>query len=363
MLLAWGVLELAAIPAVPLDATTPGPAQRWTAERARVWYQTQPWLCGFNYIPANDINYTEMWMGSGFDPAVIAHELALAPPIGFNCVRVVLSYVDWQGDRAGFLQRFDDFLNLCQRNGLRVLPCFFDDCAFGPLKDPIYGPQPKLVPGWYANAWSPSPGHKTVVNVSAFPDLQRYVQDVVGAHQDDPRVLGWDLYNEAGNSGMGGSSFPLLRAVFGWARAIGPRQPITSGVYNLKSPLTPFLLSNSDVITFHCYARAAELQGMINRLRSEGRPLICTEWLNRNGGSIPAACLPVFERNDVGCLSWGLVNGRTQTNLNWGHRPGQPDPPHWQHDLYRGDFTPNDPAEIASFQHAIVQIRQKASGQ
>lgn len=35
--------------------------QRWPAEKAWQWYKQQPWLCGFNYIPATAINYTEMW--------------------------------------------------------------------------------------------------------------------------------------------------------------------------------------------------------------------------------------------------------------------------------------------------------------
>jgi hypothetical protein len=28
---------------------------RWPAEKAWQWYKQQPWLCGFNYIPARAI--------------------------------------------------------------------------------------------------------------------------------------------------------------------------------------------------------------------------------------------------------------------------------------------------------------------
>jgi hypothetical protein len=123
--------------------------------------------------------------------------------------------------------------------------------------------------------------------------------------------------------------------------------------------MNSFLLSHSDVITFHCYSPPADLRAIIARLQTEGRPrpLICTEWLNRNAGSTVAACLPVFAETDIGCLSWGLVNGKTQTNLNWGHRPGQPDPPHWQHDLYRGDLTPYDPGELNLFHDTIRKMQ------
>ena len=46
-------------------------------------------------------------------------------------------------------------------------------------------------------------------------------------------------------------------------------------------------------------------------------------------------------------MMWGLVNGKTQTDLPWGHRPehGEYKGP-WQHDIYHGDFTPYDQTEI-----------------
>ena len=54
--------------------------------------------------------------------------------------------------------------------------------------------------------------------------------------------------------------------------------------------------------------------------------MINTEWLNRGRGSLVETCLPVFAREKVGCMHWGLVNGKTQTDLPWGHRPGDPEP-------------------------------------
>ena len=80
---------------------------------------------------------------------------------------------------------------------------------------------------------------------------------------------------------------------------------------------------------------------------AKGRPVICTEWMNRPVGSTVEACLKLFADADVGCMAWGLVNGKTQTHLKWGHRPEMlPYTGEWQHDLYRGDFTPYKQAEI-----------------
>ena len=46
--------------------------------------------------------------------------------------------------------------------------------------------------------------------------------------------------------------------------------------------------------------------------------------------------------------------------LNWGHRPGQPDPPVWQHDLYRPDHTAYRAEEIEFFR-AVIGTRGQES--
>ncbi len=68
-----------------------------------------------------------------------------------------------------------------------------------------------------------------------------------------------------------------------------------------------------------------------------------------------ADCLSIFKAENVGAIYWGLVNGRTQTNLNWGHKPGDPEPKRWQHDLFRGDLTAYDVGEIELFHKLIAQ--------
>lgn len=68
-----------------IPATSHG---QWSKEKAMQWYNKQPWPCGFNYVPANAISYTEMWMDYSFDPKLIDAELKLAQDIGFNCLRV-----------------------------------------------------------------------------------------------------------------------------------------------------------------------------------------------------------------------------------------------------------------------------------
>ncbi|MBN1125157.1 MAG: cellulase family glycosylhydrolase [Sedimentisphaerales bacterium] len=326
---------------------------RWTRKTAWNWFNNQPWPCGFNYIPANAISYTEMWMPYCFDPEFIDKELALAETVGFNCLRVVLPFVVWEYDPAAFKNRLDVFLKICDIHGLKVMFALFDDCVFGPITDPVYGKQPDVVKGWYANGWTPSPGHSMVRDPKTWPRLEKYVKDIIHTFKDDPRVWVWDLYNEPTNGGLGNVSLPLVTKVFTWAREIYPMQPLTIGQFNGNGKLNEIIHRNSDIITFHNYNPADNLLRQIESLKKHGRPIINTEWLNRGRDSNVETCLPIFAKEKVGCLHWGLVNGKTQTHLHWGWRPGKGEPNVWQHDIFRSDGIPYRPEEISLFRAHI----------
>ncbi len=326
----------------------------WTKAKAAEWYEKQPWPCGFNYIPANAVSYTAMWMPDCFDPALIDKELALAQSVGFNCLRVVLPFVVWEHDPAAFKQRLGEFLSVCDKRRFKVMFCLFDDCAFGSdekLKDPWYGKQPEVLKGWYANGWTPSPGHAMVRDPKSWHRLEKYVTDIVSSFKDDRRVWVWDLYNEPTNGGLGDVSIPLVVEVFAWARAVAPSQPLTVGKWNGNDKLNDLIFRNSDIITFHDYNSAEDLTKNIESLKSHGRPLINTEWLNRASVSKVETCLPVFKSENVGCMHWGLVNGKTQTHLHYGSRPGSETPASapWQHDLFHGSHEPYDRNELRLF--------------
>jgi hypothetical protein len=336
--------------AAGLSIVQPAAAQprgRWSTERAWQWYNQQPWLVGFNYIPSNAINYTEMWQKESFDPATIDKELAVAQGVGFNSLRCVVQYLVWENDPEGLKQRLDAFLKIAQKRGLKVTFCLFDDCVFGPKKDPYLGKQADVVPGWYAHDWAPSPGWSRVSDPMCWPKLQRYVEDVLGRFKNDDRVLMWDLYNEPTN-GIGPASLSLVQQVYAWARDVNPSQPLTLGVWNGDRTLNEMATNIGDVISFHDYSSADEVLSEITSLKRLRRPLICTEWLKRQTGSVEKI-LPIFYRNRVGCMCWGLVNGKTQTQFCWGSKPGTPEPKVWQHDLFRNDLTPYDAKEIALF--------------
>lgn len=339
--------------------TNEAPAQdaRWPAEKAERWYAKHPWLVGCNFIPSTAINQLEMWQEATFDPQTIDRELGWAAGIGFNCIRVYLHDLAWEADAPGFRRRIDGFLELADQHGIKVIFVIFDDCW---NDSPRIGKQPDPVPGVHNSGWLQSPGKKVVNDPALWDRLERYVRGVVGALAHDDRVLLWDVYNEPGNSEQGIKSLPLLKKAFEWARSAKPSQPLSAGVWFDNKELNEFQLAASDVVTFHNYQDAANLERQIADLRKHGRPLICTEWLRREHSDVRTH-LPIFQRERVGCLNWGLVSGKTQTIYPWGSKPNAPAPKIWFHDLLYKDGTPFDAGEIALFRELTGRGRTTAA--
>ena len=318
---------------------------RWSEDKANAWYGQLPWLVGCNFVPSTAINQLEMWQADSWDPATIDRELGWAAGLGMNTVRVYLHDLAWEADAAGFKQRLGEFLAIADKHGIRPFFVFFDDCW---NDNPKIGQQPAPKPSVHNSGWLQSPGIAVVNDPAQWDRLERYVKDIVGTFADDRRVLFWDLYNEPGNSGQGAKSLPLVKKVFEWARAANPSQPLTVGVWHNNKRLNHFQVTASDIISFHNYNNADNLAAQIAELKKHNRPLVCTEWLRRGHGEV-ATCLPVFKQENVGCINWGLVSGKTQTIWPWGTKTGAPEPERWFHDLLHKDGTPHDPKEVELF--------------
>ena len=311
--------------------------ERWARDRAWEWHQGNPWLVGCNYTPSTAINQLEMWQGDTFDPETIERELGWARDLGFNTARVYLHDLVWRDDAPGFRDRISKFLEIASGRGIRPIFVFFDDCwnqEFGA------GRQPKPRPGIHNSGWVQSPGTRRVLDTSTWGELKEYVQGVMGTFREDERILMWDLYNEPGNNDLGARSLGLLEAAFRWAREIDPVQPVTVGVWRDIPELNELQRSHSDIVSFHNYNDAASLEAQIKHLKAHDRPLICTEYMARTRGSRFETHLPIFKREGVGCISWGLVRGKTQTIYPWGSEEGSPEPETWFHDIFETDGTP-----------------------
>ena len=176
----------------------------------------------------------------------------------------------------------------------------------------------------------------------------------MGAHANDERIVAWDLYNEPGNTKRGNECLPLLVNVFRWARECDPSQPLTAspwrtGVYDSTYYA---MIELSDVLSFHSYNDLeTTLSKWVEPIEKYDKPMFVTEWLCRERGNTFESHLPLWAEKKISCWQWGLVVGKTQTNLWWGENKCEP----WQHDTLHPDGTPYRPEELA----LMRELREK----
>jgi hypothetical protein len=331
---------------------------RWTEEKANTWYAQQAWPVGANFLPSTAINELEMWQAETFDATTIDRELGWAEGIGMNTMRVFLHNLVWEQDPAGFDKRIDAFLVIAARHHIRPVFVLFDSC-WDP--NPQLGPQHPPIPGVHNSGWVQAPGVKILADPTQYPRMERYVKGVVAAFANDQRVLAWDLWNEPDNgnesSYINGEAksktdiiLGLLPQVFAWARSARPSQPLTSGIWHgdwstlaAMPSMAKVQIEQSDVISFHNYGWPEDFEAHVKMLEQFHRPLLCTEYMARGAGSTFDTILPIAKQHHVAAINWGLVVGKSQTNLPWDswQRPYVKDQPTiWFHDIFHPDGAP-----------------------
>ncbi len=328
----------------------------WSAEYANAWYAKQPWMVGADYIPATAENQLEMWQAATFDRERIDKELGWAEGIGMNTMRVFLHDLLWQQDSEGFKQRISDFLAIASRHHVRVVFVLFDSCW---EPEPKLGPQNPPIPGVHNSRWVQSPGHSALRDPAQEGRLEAYVTGVVGAFANDPRIVGWDVWNEpSGDTDeLRARVRSLLPKVFAWARAANPTQPLTTPLFDETgwadghpSAIEQEQLDESDVLSFHDYHWPEIFASRAQWLLKRGRPVWCTEYLARGAGSTFEGSLPIGKRLNVAMINWGFVDGKTQTRLPWDswdipYVKGR-EPAVWHHDILRTDGRPYRQSEV-----------------
>jgi hypothetical protein len=336
----------------------------WTTDRAHDWAASRGWRVGCNFAPSSASNQLEMWRRETFDLDTIDRELGWAADLGFTSMRVFLHDLPWQHDRDGFVDRIERYLDCAHCHGIATLFVLFDG-VWNPV--PEWGPQPEPRPRVHNSRWVQSPGAALLGDPTRHSSLAPYVQGVLDHFRDDPRIDGWDLFNEPDNPNPAyrdgelppaqkwKCALELTRRVFAWAREVGPSQPLTVGVWRRSwsdpdslDELDRVCLEHSDVISFHHYGELPALERRVDALRRYARPIWCTEWLARSAGSRFDPHLAWMKAASVGAYGWGLVTGRTQTRYPWESwvRDFGDDPEPWHHDILRPDGAAYDPREI-----------------
>jgi hypothetical protein len=325
----------------------------WSAKKANAWYAKHKWINGANFIPSTAINQLEMWQADTFDPETIDRELGYAEGIGFNTMRVFLHSVAWKADSTGFKQRISRYLAIADKHHIQTIFVFFDDC-WNPNAKPGKQPEPKA--GIHNSGWLQDPGNR-INEAAEMSILKKYVTDVLTSFKHDQRIRLWDLFNESGNSAKNDGSYKLLANIFSWARSVNPDQPLSAGMWdwNLEK-LNTFQLTHSDVITYHDYEAPDLHNRVVQLLKANGMPVICTEYMARLRSSTFENTMPMLKKENVGAINWGFVSGKTNTIYAWDTpMPNGREPNIWFHDVFRKDGTPYTPDEI----NLIKQLNNK----
>lgn len=347
--------------------------QQWTKEQAWNWYNSQPWIRGFNYVASDCVNRMEQWQEYEHEKKVVTfeREFALAQENGFNAIRSVLPFEPWYYEHDGFMKRLDNFLTLAHKYGLGVMIVFGNDCTVpkGMYTEPKFGPQP--VDWGYHGGVRRSPhgvigshGYSLLDEPELAAAWTDMVGEIVGEFGHDGRVQIWDIFNEPGNGKRGDMSLSHMERFFERARSKDPIQPLTAGPWTITDrdigtlpKIQRRALELSDVISYHDYAEIETSVTILSFLKTLGRPVLNTEWLNRIQHNDVRTHLPMFYLERVGIYNWGFVAGKSQTyepwNITWtNYDNGKTDYDFtkWQHDLFRPNHRPYDPKEIELFQ-------------
>ena len=349
--------------------------ERWSAERAREWYDARPWLRGCNYMSADCANRIDQWQSHGWEErfATTEEELKLMQETGFNTVRLIVEYAVWKGEHDFFFEHFDRYLDLCAKYGISCMITLANDCM--PPKGegwcPPYLGEQKYDWGYHGGRkrsqhstlhTGPAP-HFYLDEPESREDYFRMVREIVTRHKNDPRICIWDVYNEPGNSKRAPLALPLLQRMFEEVRACDPSQPLTCGVWHFEftdtgvklNDVERYALENSDLVSYHFYKDYEHHVRLIKWLKKQGRPILNTEWLGRCLHNDVFSLIPLFYMERIGCYNWGFVAGKYQTYEPWegtwskylnGTEPDV-DFTKWFHDLYRPNLRPYDPNEIA----------------
>lgn len=138
---------------------------------------------GVVYLPSYARNDVEIWLD--YDRKTVERELEYAKRIGFNCVRVFLSYVVYADNREKFLENLLHLVRTADSYGIKVMPVVFDSC-FSEI-------EPTL--DCDMNTWIPNPG---VMNLGShfWPRGEAYCRDLIDLLKNENGLLMWDIMNE-----------------------------------------------------------------------------------------------------------------------------------------------------------------------
>ena len=242
---------------------------------------------GLNYIASYAPSNVAMWRF--YDHDQIDRELGYIKGLGANSVRVWLAWVvfDTEGDQ--FVAKFADFLSLCEKHRITVMPILWDSCfgdalaSYDDVKD------------WVAN-----PGKDRVADPAFRAVGDRYVRALVEATRNSPSLLMWDVMNEP----SGGKVNEWLEHYCRLVKSLDPKHPVTIGWAHAGS--NEISAGWVDVMSYHPYGIFDKNRRVWTdavrkiALRHGNKPILVTEAGGPGFGQRYEECLAFFENERVG---------------------------------------------------------------
>ena len=343
--------------------------EKWTCEQANAWYAKQGWLRGCNFIGSDCANRLDMWQKHNCEQKLktAERELALCQKIGFNTVRLWVTFDVYYAEPESFMEIFDRYIELCGKYGQKVMVVLSheEDLPRGDVFVPKQMGEQTYALGEHQGRIPMSEEElaKEPKHYMEFPELRdiyiEMVQKIVRRYAQDERILCWNIMNEPGIT-IGARTIDILKTLFAVVRAEDPIQPLTADIWRgvtggeIRSEEEKVALELSDIISFHSYQAYHKLVKEIRFHQKQNRPLLLTEWLHRINHNDIHQVYPLLYITNVANYCWGFVVGKTQTNEpwsvmweEWDRGEGRNyDFTKWQHDLFRPNLRPYDPNEI-----------------
>lgn len=345
--------------------------EKWSEERAWEWYNSQPWIRGFNGYPSNCVNRVALWQSYKHKEVFeqIEYEFELAKYTGFNAVRTIMMFEVWLYEHDSYMSNLEEYIELADKYGLKIMLTFGNDCnvprdfyKFNLGEQKIdWGYHSGIKRGQHSGTHSDH-GYQLNDDPEFTDRFYDMIDEISAKYARDSRIQIWDVWNEIGNSKRNTKSVPMMKKLFEIIRSHNPIQPLTAdcwrydGSQNVYDEAELTALELSDVITFHYYGSYQNMVKIIENLKEKyNRPLINNEWLNRIEHNSVDEIFPLFYLEKVGSYHWGLIQGYSQTYEPWGcylkniadpSYEGTHDYTKWQHDLYRFNGLPYIAKEI-----------------
>lgn len=242
---------------------------------------------GLNYIASYAPSDVAMWRF--YDHDQIDRELGYVKALGANSIRVWLAWVVYDAEGKRFIDKFEDFLSLCEKHRITVMPILWDSC-FGDAKASY-----EDVEDWVAN-----PGTERVADLEFRADGDRYIRAVVEAGRDNRSLLIWDVMNEPSGPKINSWLEHYCKLV----KSLDKEHPVTIGWAHASS--NNVSVDWVDVMSYHPYGifdknRHVWTTAVREIANAHGnKPILVTEAGGPGFGQRYEECIDYFQKEGVG---------------------------------------------------------------